>query len=125
MASNSRLLNESVITVRAPQSVPQLQVMTRDLIQRALVLLVLIGLILFLRLAEVSQVSTTEFDIEKLEREYHQLQETNRELEREIAELESPDRVMEFARQNGFEPAYDADYVIIEQNQSGAQDNTP
>lgn len=122
MASNSRLLNESVITVRAPQNVPQLQFMTRDLIQRALVLLVLIGLILFLRLAEVSQVSTTEFDIEKLDREYHQLQETNRELEREIAELESPAHVMEFAEEQGFEPAYDADYVIIEREQTGAQD---
>lgn len=122
MASNSRLLNESVITVRAPQNVPQLQFMTRDLIRRALVLLVLIGLILFLRLAEVSQVSTTEFDIEKFNREYHQLQETNRELEREIAELESPDHVMEFAQEHGFEPAYDADYVIIEQDQTGAQD---
>lgn len=122
MASNSRLLKESVITVRAPQNVPQLQFMTRDLIQRALVLLVLIGLILFLRLAEVSQVSTTEFDIEKLDREYHQLQETNRELEREIAELESPANVMEFAHEHGFEPAYDADYVIIEQDQTGEQD---
>lgn len=122
MASNSRLLNESVITVRAPQNVPQLQFMTRELIQRALVLLVLIGLILFLHLAEVSQVSTTEFDIEKLNREYHQLQETNRELEREIAALESPAHVMEFAEEHGFEPAYDADYVVIEPGQPEAQE---
>lgn len=114
MASDSRLLNESVIRVRASERVPRLHFMTRDTVRRALTLLVLIGLILFLHLSEVSQVNTTSFDIEKLEREYQQLQETNRELEREIAELESPAHVMEFARQNGYEPAYDADYVVIE-----------
>lgn len=113
MASNSRLLNESVIRVRAGQSWPRLQLMTRDLVRRTLILLVLIGLILFLHLAEVSQVNTTSFDIQELELQYQQLQDTNRELEREIAELESPKHVLEYARRNGFQPTYNADHIVI------------
>ncbi|MDQ7028335.1 MAG: septum formation initiator family protein [Ardenticatenia bacterium] len=113
-------MNQSVLRVRGTKVLPPTQIMTGPTAQRALILLFLIGLILFLYLAEVSQMNTTAFDIQALERRYRQLQEANRELERQIAELESPTRVLEFARQNGFTPAYEADEVIIQLTSDGA-----
>ncbi|GEM_PF-5917827 len=115
MASDSRLMNQSILRVRGTaRTLSAPQIMTGPVARRALLLLSLIGLILFLYLAEISQMNTTAFDIQALERRYRQLQETNRELERQIAELESPARVLEFARENGFVPAYEADEIIIE-----------
>ncbi len=114
MASRNRLMDQSVLHVRKAKPAAESQVMTGTTARRAVVLLVLIGLILFLYLAEISQLNTTAFDIQELERQYRQLQEANRELERQIAELESPAYVLEFARQNGFVPVYDADPLYIE-----------
>lgn len=114
MTTKNRLMDQSVLHVRKVEAPSGLQVMTSATAKRAVVLLVLIGLILFLYLAEVSQLNTTAFEIQDLERQYQQLQEANRELEREIAELESPTHVLEFARQNGFTPVYDADPLYIE-----------
>ncbi len=114
MASRNRLMDQSVLHVRKTKAPAGTQVMSGTTARRAVVLLVLIGLILFLYLAEISQLNTTAFDIQELERQYQQLQEANRELERQIAELESPAHVLEFARQNGFVPVYDADPLYIE-----------
>lgn len=106
-------MRESVWRVQQTRPARRLGTFSGETAQRALLLLVLIGVLLFLYLAQVSQVATTQFDIEKLEREYIQLQEANRELEREIAELESPEHVLQFARENGYVPVYDAEYLLL------------
>lgn len=105
MAPHTRLLTEHIFPLRPPRSLPKVSLITRDMARRGLVLLTLIGLILFLYLAEISQVSTTEIEIEDLRQKYTHLQEQNQELEREIAELESPFRVLEYANKSGLRPS--------------------
>nr|WP_290667576.1 septum formation initiator family protein [Ardenticatena sp.] len=122
MASESRLMRESFWRVQRTRPVRRLNLLSGEIAQRALLLLVLIGILLFLYLAQVSQVAITQFDIEKMEREYIQLQEANRELEREIAELESPAHVLQFARENGYVPVYEADYLSIEPETPAPED---
>jgi len=82
MASESRLMRESFWRVQRTRPARRLNLFSGEIAQRVLLLVVLIGILLFLYLAQVSQVAITQFDIEKMEREYAQLQEANRELER-------------------------------------------
>lgn len=104
MAPHTKLFTQYVVPLRAPRHLPKVSLITRDMARRALVLLTLIGLILFLYLAEISQVSTTEIEIENLRQMYTNLEEQNQELEREIAELESPLRVVDHANKSGLKP---------------------
>jgi cell division protein FtsL len=78
-----------------------------------LLILTVFGLLLFLYLTEVSQGTSTAFDIETMEVQYQQLQERNQELERELAELESPHHVLEFAAAHGMTPRIEAEHVLI------------
>ncbi|KPL87207.1 MAG: hypothetical protein D6802_05405 [Ardenticatenia bacterium] len=125
MASESRLMRESVWRVQQTRPVRRLSAFSGETAQRALLLVVLIGILLFLYLAQVSQVATTQFDIEKMEREYIQLQEANRELERQIAELESPEHVLQFARENGYVPVYEAEYLVLPAEPANQSEQTP
>jgi cell division protein FtsL len=77
--------------------------------------LVLCGLFLFLYLMEVSQTTTTAFDIETMQRQHQQWIERNKVLEAEIAELESPVNVLKFAEANGMTPRTDAEYILIQE----------
>ncbi|HBY97780.1 MAG: kinetochore protein SPC24 [Ardenticatenaceae bacterium] len=104
MAPRTKLFTEHVFPLRPVRSLPRVSLITRDMARRGLLLLTLIGLILFLYLAEISQVSTTEIEIENLRQTYTNLQEQNQELEREIAELEGPARVLNDATKNGLRP---------------------
>lgn len=111
----SRLLNNTILTVRARRpELPTLSNISRVVARRAIALLTILGVLLFLYLTEVSQVTTTAFDIEQMQLEHHQWLERNQELEREIAELESPQNVLHYAELHGMTPRTDAQYLIIQ-----------
>jgi len=113
MAPRTKLLTEYLLPLRPPRRLPKVSLITRDVARRGLVLLTLIGLILFLYLAEISQVSTTEIEISNLRQTYTHLQEQNQELEREISELEGPSRILDYAAMNGLEPAGEPTYLDL------------
>lgn len=113
MAPYSKLFTEHIFPLRPSRAVPQVSVITRDMARRGLVLLTLISLILFLYLAEISQVSTTAIDIEALRREYHHLQEENQELERQIAALEGPEVTLRHADSWQMKPATEPVYLDL------------
>lgn len=110
----SRLLSDTILTVRSRRpEIPTLSGLSRAVARRAIALLTVLGLLLFLYLTEVSQVTTTSLDIEQKQLEYHQMQERNQELEREISELESPLHVLRYAEAHGMSPRTEAQYLII------------
>ncbi len=111
----SRLLSDSILTLRPRRpTLPTMSGVSRSAARSMIVILTVIGILLFLYLAEVSQGSTTAFDIQGMEVRYHQLQERNRELERQIAELESPRHVLRYAAAHGMEPRTEAEYLLIQ-----------
>jgi cell division protein FtsB len=113
MAPYSKLFTTHVFPLRPPRTLPQVNFITRDMARRGLILLTLIGLLLFLYLAEISQVSTTAIDIEALQREYLHLQEENQELERQIAALESPETVLNYVAQHEMKPVSEPVYLDL------------
>jgi cell division protein FtsB len=110
----SRFLNNTLLTNR-PRSfqLPTLSGLSRVVARRVIVLLTVLAILLFLYLTEVSQVTTTVFDIERLKLEYGQLQEQNQELEREIAELESPVHVLRYAEKHRLVPRTEVEYIVV------------
>lgn len=110
----SRFLNNTLLTNRPRRfQLPTLSGLSRVVARRVILLLTALALLLFLYLTEVSQVTTTVFDIERLEVEYGQLQEQNQELEREIAELESPEHVLRYAEEHGLVPRTEVEYIVV------------
>ena len=113
----SRLLSDTILTLRPRVAVPTMRASSRVTMRRLLAILTLLVAFLFLYLAQVSQGTTTAFDIQDMETQYHDWQEQNQELEREIAELESPQHVLEFAQARGMTPRTDAEYLSIPRGQ--------
>lgn len=110
----SRLLNDTLLTVRTRRLVlSPFSGMSRTIARAVIALLTVLGLFLFIYLTEVTQVTTTAFDIEQMKLEYHQLQELNQQLEREIAEIESPERILHYAKSHGMVPRTDREYIFI------------
>ena len=87
--------------------------LSRTMATLVIVLLTVLGLFIFVYLTEVTQVTTTRFDIEGMRIKYDQLQKTNRELEREIAGLESPEHVLQYAESHGMIPRTDRLYIFV------------
>ncbi|MBA3530729.1 MAG: hypothetical protein H0T73_02255 [Ardenticatenales bacterium] len=110
---SSRLLSETLLTFRPRPEIPIFSGVSRAVARRVMVVLTLLGLLLFLYLAEVSQGTTTAFDIEQMEMEFHQLQERNQALEAQIAARESPTHVMRYAEANGMTPRTTAEYLVL------------
>lgn len=110
----SRLLSETLLTLRPRPKMPALSGISRAVARRVMVALTLLGLLTFLYLAEVSQGTTTTFDIQQMEVEYHQWQERNQALEAEIAELESPQHVLRYAEAHGMQSRTTAEYLRLE-----------
>ncbi|MGB0386991.1 MAG: septum formation initiator family protein [Ardenticatenaceae bacterium] len=112
----SRLLNDTLLTIRTRRLVlSPFSGMSRTIARVVIALLTVIGLFVFVYLSEVTQVTTTTFDIEQMKLDYHQLQEQNHELEREIAELESPPHVLRYVREHGMIQKMDREYIWLEQ----------
>ncbi len=110
----SRLLSDTILTFRPRRpTLPTMSGVSRSAARGAIAILTVLGVLLFLYLAEVSQGSTTAFDIETMQVDYHQLQERNQEVERQIAELESPQHVLRYAQAHGMEARTQAEYVQI------------
>lgn len=111
----SRLLSDTILEFRPRRpSLPSMSGLSRSAARAMIVILAVLGTLLFLYLAEVSQGTTTAFDIENLERRYHHLQERNQEMERQIAELESPAHVLKFADTHSMTPRTEVEYVLIQ-----------
>ncbi len=113
MAPRTKLLTQHIFPLRPVPALPKVSLVTRDAARRALVLLTLIGLILFLYLAEISQLTTTEIEISNLRQTYVNLQEQNQELEREIAELEGPKGILDYAAAQGLKPPTQPTYLDL------------
>ncbi len=109
----SRLLSDTILIFRPRPNLPVVSGGARVAARRAIALFTVLQLFLFLYLAEVSQGTTTTFDIAGMEQEYHQWQERNQELEREIAALESPQNVLRYAEAHGMMARPEAEYLII------------
>ncbi len=113
----SRLLSDTLITFRNTRQMPVVSEMSRAVAWRVMAIVTLLGILLFLYLAEVSQVTTTAFDIELMQVEYHQWQERNQALEQEISGLESPQHVFQYAEAHGMTPRVEAEYLTIQAGQ--------
>lgn len=114
----SRLVSDTLVTLRPHNRrspLPSLSPVSRSLARLALLALTLIGLFMFIYLMEVSGNNTTAFDIEGQQMEYQAWVERNQLLERQIAELESPTHVLEYAEEHGMTPRTDAQYIWVEQ----------
>ncbi|MDQ4078513.1 MAG: hypothetical protein M3220_20010 [Chloroflexota bacterium] len=110
----SRLMSDTILTLRPRRpTIPAMSMVSRAAARGVLVILTVLGMLLFLYLAEVSQGTTTAFDIDLMKVKYHQLQEQNQELERQIAELESPEHVLRYAEAQGMTARTEAEYVLI------------
>lgn len=109
----SRLVSETLVTLRSRGEMPTVSGISRAAAQRAMIAMTIAGFLLFFYLVEVSQGTTTVFDIEALQVELLQMQERNQELERQIAELESPGHVMEYVGRHGMGPRTGAEYLIL------------
>jgi cell division protein FtsL len=113
----SRLLSDTILVLRARPAAPVMSGMSRVVARRVIAIVTVVHLLLFIYLTEVTQVTTTAFDIEQMEMVYHQWQERNQELEREISELESPQHVLRYAEAHGMTPRTEAEYLIIHAGQ--------
>lgn len=112
----SRLVDDTLVTPRPRRTpMPTLSRVSRSVARLTLMVLVLCGLFLFLYLMEVSQTTTTAFDIEVLQRQHQQWVERNKALEAQLAELESPSNVMKYAEAHGMTPRTEAEYILIQQ----------
>ena len=79
----------------------------------SLLILILVSLLGWLYLTQASQVTTTGYRIYELERERARLQRENAKLMLEIAELERLEVVRVRARQLGFVPPDQAEYLVV------------
>jgi cell division protein FtsL len=113
----SRLLSDTLITFRNTRQMPTVSALPRAVAWRVMAVVTLVGILMFLYLAEVSQVTTTTFDIELMQVEYQQWQERNQKLEEEISQLESPQHVLRYAEAHGMVPRTDAQYLTIQAGQ--------
>lgn len=110
----SRLLKETLLTERTRRFVLSPFVgLSRTMASLVMIFLTVLGLFIFVYLTEVTQVTTTRFDIEEMRIRYDQLQKTNRELEREIAELESPEHVLQYAESHRMVLRTDRLYIFV------------
>jgi cell division protein FtsB len=110
----SRLLSDTLITFRNTRQMPVVSEMSRAVAWRVMAIVTLLGILLFLYLAEVSQVTTTAFDIELMQVDYGHWQERNQKLEEEISRLESPQHVLQYAQAHGMAPRTDAQYLTVQ-----------
>lgn len=78
-----------------------------------LLILILVSLLGWLYLTQASQVTTTGYRIYELERERARLQRENARLMLEIAELERLEDVEARARQLGFVPPEQVEYLVV------------
>lgn len=110
----SRFLNDTLLTDRTPHFVlSPFSGLSRTIAALVIILLTVLALFIFVYLTEVTQVTTTRFDIEQMKIEYNQLQKSNRELERKMAELESPEHVLQYAESHGMVPRTDREYIFV------------
>jgi len=79
----------------------------------SLLILILVSLLGWLYLTQASQVTTTGYRIYELERERARLQRENAKLMLEIAELERLEDVEARARQLGFVPPQQVEYLVV------------
>jgi hypothetical protein len=79
----------------------------------SLLILTLVSLLGWLYLTQASQVTTTGYRIYELERERAHLQRENAKLMLEIAELERLEDVEARARQLGFVPPEQVEYLVV------------
>jgi hypothetical protein len=79
----------------------------------SLLILILVSLLGWLYLTQASQVTTTGYRIYELERERAHTQRENAELMLEIAELERLEVVETRARQLGFVPPVQVEYLVV------------
>jgi hypothetical protein len=79
----------------------------------SLLILILVSLLGWLYLTQASQVTTTGYRIYELERERARLQRENAKLMFEIAELERLEDVEARARQLGFVPPEQVEYLVV------------
>jgi hypothetical protein len=79
----------------------------------SLLILILVSLLGWLYLTQASQVTTTGYRIYELERERARLQRENAKLMLEIAELERLEVVETRARQLGFLPPAQVEYLVV------------
>ena len=79
----------------------------------SLLILILVSLLGWLYLTQASQVTTTGYRIYELERERARLQRENAKLMLEIAELERLEVVEARARQLGFVPPAQVEYLVV------------
>ena len=110
----SRILSDSLLTTRNRQSPAARAGLSRVRARRVMALCAAIGLLLFIYVVEVSEGTTTAFDIDQMQLEYSQWQESNLELEREIAALESPPHVLRYAASHGMVPTTDVTYLRLQ-----------
>ena len=109
----SRILSDSILTTRNQRSAPRRTGVSRVAARRAMGLCMAITMLLFVYVVEVSTGTTTALDIEQMQMEHRQWQERNQQLEREIAELESPAHVLQFAEAHGMVPRTDMTYLTL------------
>jgi cell division protein FtsB len=79
----------------------------------SLLILILVSLLGWLYLTQASQVTTTGYRIYELERERARLQRANAKLMLEVAELEKLEMVKARARQLGFVPPAQVEYLVV------------
>ncbi len=110
----SRLRNDTLLTGRTPYSIlSSFTRRSRTIASLVIIFLTVLALFIFVYLTEVTQVTTTRFDIEQMRVEYDQLQKSNRELERKIAKLESPEHVLQYAESHRMVPRTDRQYLFV------------
>jgi len=78
-----------------------------------LLMLVTFSLIGWLYLTQASSLTTTSFQIEQLRAELANLKQQNAQLELEIAEWEALPRIEERARERGFGPPGQVNYLAV------------
>ena len=110
----SRLLNDTLLTERTRRLIlSPFTRLSRTMASVMMILLTVLGLFIFVYLTEVTQVTTTRFDIEEMRVKYDQLQKTNRELEREIAGFESPEHVLQYVESHRMVLRTDRLYIFV------------
>ena len=120
----SRFLNDTFLTDRTPHFVlSPFSSPSRTIAGLVIILLAVLGLFIFVYLTEVTQVTTTRFDIEQMKIEYNQLEKSNRELERQMAELESPEHVLQYAESHGMVPRTDRQYIFVTEEVNSSNKN--
>lgn len=110
----SRLLNDTLLTDRTSYFVfSAFTGRSRAIASLVIILSTVLALFIFVYLTEVTQVTTTRFDIEQMRVDYDQLQKSNRELERKIARVESPEHILQYAESHRMVPRIDRQYLFV------------